>query len=95
MIKEYQYARLRIARATIFNIPFLTTAAYFFIVSNKIPSRLHYIDMKYWIWLLGAILFILSIISWKRRDTVYKAYLEEVLNIQRLQSVDSSTNVGR
>lgn len=71
---ENQYARLRIARSTLINIPVITLTSVIFILVNKfenlfLPYGLISISI------VGVTLTILSYFSWKKRNSTYINYL--------------------
>ena len=74
---ENHFARLRIAKGTLFNIPFLTIAEIAFVSTNAVTAKISICGLNAIILLFGAILFALAYVSWKRRNTVYREYIQQ------------------
>jgi len=78
---DNQYARLRIVRATIYNLPLITIAACCFILKNETEVKLPSSLIILLILLMGIGLTIIAYYSWKRRNKVYWGYIKETLKI--------------
>jgi hypothetical protein len=78
---DNQYARLRIVRATVFNLPLITIATCCYILTNPIDSKLTLCSMILLILLIGTILTTAAFCSWKSRNKVYWGYISETLKI--------------
>lgn len=75
---ENYYSRIRILRSIIISIPLITCSFSCFLYNNLISLR---ISLSEAIWILvisGAALFVISLISYNRRNTDYKKYISEV-----------------
>lgn len=75
---DNQYGRLRIARGTIFNIPFLIIAACFFVSKFNIGFRFGVFETVVFIVTFGIVFMIFAIISWRRRNGDYMNYIKHV-----------------
>ncbi len=77
---DSQYARLRIARATVINLPLITIFLCLFIWRNNFNYYIYDYAILY-ILLIGITLTIFSVFSWRRRNKNYIKYINEILQI--------------
>jgi hypothetical protein len=78
---DSQYARLRISKATIINIPLITFSACCFLINNNVPLKLNTCAAIFTILSFGIIFTILSIISYWKRNKVYWGYIQRTNQI--------------
>jgi multisubunit Na+/H+ antiporter MnhG subunit len=74
---DNQYSRLRIARATVCNLPLITIAVCCFAFNNVTSLKLSLCATIFGISGMGTLLTVLSIIGWYRRKNDYFRYVKE------------------
>ncbi len=78
---DSQYARLRIARATVFNLPLITISICTYILSNNKQIDTKVCTALFFVLLIGFILTIFSYYGWKSRNKVYWGYIKNTLSL--------------
>ena len=78
---DSQYARLRIARATVFNLPLITVSICTYILSNHIQIETPICIAIFLVLSIGIILTIVAYYGWKSRNKVYWGYIKETLKL--------------
>lgn len=90
---DNQYARLRIARATLINLPFITISLCCFVMTNSINLRHPLFQSIIAILVVGTIMTILSLIGWKERNKTYWGYIQETLRkIDKTEQKETKLN---
>lgn len=76
---DNQYQRLRIARATVFNLPMLTISWCSFILTNDVTGKFGTCATTFIVLAFGSFMTILALLGWKARDKTYWGYIKETL----------------
>ncbi|MCJ7447153.1 MAG: hypothetical protein MUO72_05655 [Bacteroidales bacterium] len=76
---DNQYARLRISRATLINLPIIIISSCCFVLTNPISLRFSLCYSIIAILIIGIIMTILSYIGWKERNKTYWNYIKATL----------------
>lgn len=74
---DNHYERLRIARGTLFNLPFITISACCFICTNNVTIKISSCTALIIIITVGILFTLLAFISWKSRNDKYLKYIKE------------------
>ncbi len=74
---ENQFARLRISKSTVVNLPLITISTLIFINKNNFEEML-FPYANFIILILGIIFSILAFYSWRQRNNIYLKYILQV-----------------
>jgi hypothetical protein len=81
------YERLRIARGTLINLPFITFSSFCYCIMNCYwPHKAFYLLS---ILFFGIIITFLAFISWRSRNNTYRSYIKRVK--ERLEELKTKT----
>lgn len=78
---DSQYARLRIARATVFNLPLITISICTYILLNNIKIENSTCLAVFLVFTFGIILTAFAFFGWIKRNKVYWGYIEETVKL--------------
>lgn len=79
---ENAYARLRIARGSVFNLPFIIISLCVFVGMNNLILTQSKCATIILILCFGFILFLLSIFSWRKRNDEYLMYIRNTKELK-------------